>query len=49
MATNGKTVVEHSPHHLKIEVLSPAAETDMGREKMAKHIFQVVDQTRRKP
>ncbi len=35
MAFGGSTVVEDSPHQLKVEVVSPVAAADIGREKMA--------------
>jgi hypothetical protein len=31
------TAVEHSPRHLKVEGLSPAAAVDTGREKMTNY------------
>jgi hypothetical protein len=36
MAGRGSTVVEHSPHYLKVEGLSQASHTGTDSEKMAK-------------
>jgi hypothetical protein len=37
LVNSGSTVVEHSPHHPKVEGLSPATAADTGRDKMAKN------------
>jgi hypothetical protein len=34
MVSGGSTVVEHKPHHHKVEYSSPATAAGTGREKM---------------
>ncbi len=41
MTSGESTVVEHLPHHPKVEGLIPAPATGSEREKMAKHTLDL--------